>query len=83
MLVAVKKQSAKAKGSQEGRVLGSVWVALSIPQTKSNVLLLCAASCVSSQATSWGFVVFKPAALLTNTSAFCLAHSYFTLFPEL
>lgn len=82
MLVAVKKRSAKAEGSQEGRVLGSVWVALSIPQTKSNVLL-CAASCVSSQANIWGFVVFKPAALLTNTSAFCLAHSYFTPFPEL
>lgn len=30
-----------------------------------------------------GCVVFQPAALLTNTSAFCLSHSYFTLFPEL
>lgn len=30
-----------------------------------------------------GFVVFQPAALLTNTSAFCVAHSYFTPFPEL
>ena len=30
-----------------------------------------------------GFVVFQSAALLTNTSAFCLAHSYFTPFPEL
>jgi len=40
-----------------------------------------AASCASSQGASWGALLFfQPAALLTNTSAFCLAHSYFTHF---
>lgn len=39
---------------------------------------------VSAHKLSAGWlVVFQPAALLTNTSAFCLAHSCFSPFPEL
>lgn len=65
-------------------MLGSLQVTFSIPQTESNALLPPLQHPVSAHNHHlWSFGVFQPAALLTNTSAFCLAHSYFSLFPEL